>query len=57
MRRVELEPLRPEHMVEAYRLQCAYVETLTEEGLLTFARMSRGIFRRYLGYIALTLRH
>jgi hypothetical protein len=57
MVKVELEPLRPEQMVEAYRKRFNAIEPFTEEALLTLARMSRGIFRRFLKYIMLTLRH
>jgi DNA-binding transcriptional ArsR family regulator len=57
MDKVELEPLRPEEMVEAYRKRFKAVEPFTEDALLSLARMSRGIFRRFLRYITLTLRH
>jgi len=57
MEKVELEPLKPEHMVEAYRKRFKAIEPFTEDALLTLARMSRGIFRRFLRYITLTLRH
>src|SRR5208282_422379 len=57
MERVELEPLRPEEMVEAYRKRFKGVEPFTEDALLNLARMSRGIFRRFLRYITLTLTH
>jgi hypothetical protein len=55
MQRIELEPLRPEQMLEAYKRRFFGSEPFTEEALLTIARMSRGIFRRYLRYITLTL--
>ena len=55
MGKVELEPLRPEQMVEAYRKRFKAIEPFTEDALLTLARMSRGIFRRFLRYITLTL--
>jgi hypothetical protein len=57
MEKVELEPLKPEQMVEAYRKRFTAIEPFTEDALLTLARMSRGIFRRFLRYITLTLRH
>jgi hypothetical protein len=44
-------------MVDAYRKRFRTAEPFTEDALVTLARMSRGIFRRYLRYIALTLRH
>jgi hypothetical protein len=55
MEKVELEPLRPEQMVEAYRKRFKAIEPFTEDTLLALARMSRGIFRRFLRYITLTL--
>jgi hypothetical protein len=57
MEKVELEPLKPEQMVEAYRKRFKAIEPFTEDALLALARMSRGIFRRFLRYITLTLRH
>lgn len=33
------------------------LEPFTEEALISLARMSRGIFRRFLKYITLTIRH
>jgi len=58
MEKVELEPLKPEQMVEAYRKRFKKaIEPFTEDALLTLARMSCGIFRRFLRYITLTLRH
>jgi hypothetical protein len=55
MEKVELEPLKPEQMVEAYRKRFKAIEPFTEDALLTLGRMSRGIFRRFLRYIMLTL--
>ena len=48
MEKVELEPLKPERMVEAHRRRFNAIEPFTEDALLTLARMSRGIFRRFL---------
>ena len=55
MRKIELSPLQPKEMLEAYVNRFKTTEPFTEEALLTAARMSRGIFRRFLGYINLTL--
>jgi hypothetical protein len=57
MEKVELEPLKPEQMLEAYRKRFKAIEPFTEDALLTLARMSRGVFRRFLRYITLTLQH
>ena len=43
-------------MVEAYRRRFKALAPFTEDALFTLARMSRGIFRRFLRYITLTLR-
>jgi hypothetical protein len=55
MRVIELRPLRPEQMIEAYMRRFKSVDPFTEEALSTVARMSRGIFRRFLRYILLTI--
>jgi len=52
---VELAPLPPTQMLEAYVMRFKTTKPLTEEALLALGRMSRGIFRRYLRYITLTL--
>jgi DNA-binding transcriptional ArsR family regulator len=53
--RFELEPLRPERMVEVYVRRFEGSEPFDGEALLKLARMSRGIFRRFLRYIVLSL--
>jgi len=55
MEKVELEPLAPDQMLEAYLNRFETTDPFTEDALLTLARMSRGIFRRFLRYITLTL--
>jgi hypothetical protein len=55
MSRIELKPLLPSQMVEAYVKQFKTTKPFTDDALLTVARMSRGIFRRFLRYISLTL--
>jgi len=55
MTKIELQPLRPEQMLQAYLRQFDVTSPFTEDALLTLARMSRGIFRRFMRYIALTL--
>jgi hypothetical protein len=57
MEKVELEPLKPEQMVEAYRKRFKAIEPFTEDALFALARMSRGIFRRFLRYITLALQY
>ena len=55
MTKIELQPLRPEQMLEAYKLRFKATRPFTEDALLLLAKMSRGIFRRFLRYITLTL--
>ncbi len=55
MQKIELEPLEPEQMIKAYKKHFGTTKPFTEEALLTLARMSRGVFRRFLRYINLTL--
>jgi hypothetical protein len=51
----ELEPLQPELMVRVYVHRFGGAEPFTEKSLLKLAQMSRGIFRRFLRYILLSL--
>lgn len=55
MQKIDLQPLQPNKMVEAYKGHFKVTEPFTEDALLTLARMSRGIFRRFLRYITLAL--
>jgi len=55
MTKLELHPLRPEQMLQAYVRRFKTTSPFTEDVLLTIARMSRGIFRRFLRYITLAL--
>ena len=48
---VELSPLKPEEMLEAYKKKWQDTEPFTPEALLLVAELSRGIFRRFLKYI------
>jgi hypothetical protein len=58
METIELPPLKPKQLLEAYKR--ALIKTtapFTEEALLKLAHLSRGIFRRFLRYIKLSLDH
>jgi hypothetical protein len=55
MRKVELLPLSPSQMLEAYRLKFGSLEPFAEDALVTLAHMSRGVFRRFKNCITLTL--
>jgi len=54
-RKFEIEPLAAEQMVDVYRRTFNGIEPFTEEALLKLARMSRGVFRRFLSYVLLAL--
>jgi len=55
MHKIELEPLEPRQMVEAFMKRFRGAGPFTDDALLTLARVSRGVFRRFLRYITLTL--
>jgi len=55
MRKFELSPLPPDQMVKSYRLKFGTTYPFTESGLMSLARLSRGIYRRFLRYIVLAL--
>jgi hypothetical protein len=55
MSMIELKPLQPSQIVEAYVKQFNMTKPFTDDALLTLARMSRGVFRRFLRYVSLTL--
>jgi hypothetical protein len=57
MHKIELKPLNPEQMVEAYERRFGTLNPFTAEVLATLARMSRGVFRRYLRYISMAIEH
>jgi hypothetical protein len=57
MSRVDLKPLKPEKLVEAYKKRFPDAKVFTEDALLLIAKMSRGVFRRFLRYITLALDH
>jgi DNA-binding transcriptional ArsR family regulator len=55
MRIIEIEPLSPDQIIRVY-LQTFHVpHPFTNEALTALAIMSRGIFRRFLRYVTLTL--
>ena len=55
MSMIELKPLLSSQIVEAYVKQFNMMKPFTDDALLMLARMSRGIFRRFLRYTSLTL--
>ncbi|MCJ7506412.1 MarR family transcriptional regulator [Candidatus Bathyarchaeota archaeon] len=57
MNRIELNPLKPEAITKFYEEKFKGTDPYTNDALLLLARMSRGIFRRFLKYLNLTLDH
>ncbi|HUK49787.1 MAG TPA: MarR family transcriptional regulator, partial [Terriglobales bacterium] len=55
MEMVELEPLTPEQLRESYVKRFGGTQPFTGEALLKLGRLSRGVFRRFLRYVTLTL--
>lgn len=52
---VKLEPFRAEELVSSYVEKFKHTDPFTPEALLRIAKLSRGIFRRFLQYIKLTM--
>jgi len=52
---ITLEPFKPWELVESYKKIHHGTFPFTEKSLLLLARMSRGIFRRFVKYIHMTL--
>ena len=52
---VEIEALKPEELIEAYKKKWEDVKPFTEDALLLIAQLSRGVFRRFLKYIQLSI--
>jgi hypothetical protein len=52
---VELEPMKKDEMIEAYKHKWKTTEPFTPEALGLIAELSRGVFRRFLRYIAMTV--
>jgi len=57
MNRIELNPLKPEAITKFYEDKFNGPDPYTHDALLLLAKMSRGIFRRFLKYLTLTLDH
>ena len=57
MSRIDLKPLKPERLVEAYRKRFPDAKVFAEDALLLVAKMSRGVFRDFLRYITLAIDH
>ena len=52
---VEIESLKPEELVEAYKRKWEDVKPFTQDALFLIAELSRGVFRRFLKYIQLLI--
>lgn len=53
---VHLEPMKKEEIIQAYKHKWKTTDPFTEEALGLLADLSRGIFRRFLKYIAMTVK-
>lgn len=54
---VNIGLLKPKELVEAYKMRWEKSYPFTEDALLQIAKMSRGVFRRFLKYMKLCLEH
>jgi len=52
---VTLKPLKPEQLIQAYKLRNVTIEPFAEDALRLLGELSRGIFRRFLKYIQITI--
>ena len=52
----EIKPLTPDQLLEAYSQKWKSFEPFNEDSLRLIAKLSRGVFRRFLKYIHLTVR-
>ena len=57
MNRINLKPLKAEQMVPVVEKLFPNQQIFSKEALLLLAKMSRGIFRRFLRYITLAINH
>jgi hypothetical protein len=55
MIKIELEPLTSDQMIQSYEGLFGHTDPFTESAILTLAIMSRGIYRRFKRYVALTI--
>ncbi len=54
---VRIKPLTAQQLLSAYKQRFETCDPFTEQAILQLARLSRGIFRRFLQYIRLCLDH
>jgi len=57
MNRINLKPLKAEQMVQVVEKLFPNQRIFSKEALLLLAKMSRGVFRRFLRYITLAINH
>lgn len=55
MDKVELKPLKPKQLLEAFKMRFESYEPFTEDSLTLIAELSRGVFRRFMRYVQLSL--
>jgi len=52
---IELHPLKPEEFVHVFKTQFSNCDLITDKALVLLGQLSRGVFRRFLKYLSLTL--
>lgn len=52
---VELQLLKPEELMHVFKTRFSNCDLITDDALLLLGRLSRGVFRRFLKYLSLTL--
>lgn len=52
MQTTDLKPLKPEEMIDSYKQIFGSTKPFTQDALLSLAQISRGIYRRFMKYIA-----
>jgi hypothetical protein len=55
MTTIELKPLKPEEFLYVFKTQFPDCNLITDDALLLLGQLSRGIFRRFLKYLSLTV--
>jgi Trp operon repressor len=55
VRWLDLNPLTPDQLLEAYRQKWGMYEPFTEDALRLIGKLCRGVFRRFLNYINITI--
>ena len=52
---IELQPLKPEELMHVFKTQFPECDLIVDDALILLGELSRGVFRRFLKYLSLTL--